>query len=62
LTIRGAGPGSWSKKELEEELPAMVNAVAQWQLPEPNKVPLKDIATAWKDTTLAKAGRLVFIP
>ena len=62
LTIRGAGPGSWSLGDLAQELPVMVAEVAKWKLLEPVQVPLKDVESAWKDTELAEKGRLVFIP
>lgn len=62
LTIRGAAPGAWRVSALAEELPALVEKTASWELLEAQAVPLKDIEKAWNDKELARKGRIVFIP
>lgn len=62
LTVRGAGAGSWSVSALEKELHTLVPTIAGWKLPFARSVPLKDIETAWKDESLAREGRVVFVP
>ncbi|CAJ2504655.1 Uu.00g120490.m01.CDS01 [Anthostomella pinea] len=62
LTMRGAGPGAWSLKALAQEMKTMVPKMAGWKLLEAHSVPLKDIETAWNDTSLAAKGRVVFVP
>ncbi|KAH8649042.1 hypothetical protein BX600DRAFT_517436 [Xylariales sp. PMI_506] len=60
LTIRGAGPGSWSPAALGAELKTLVPIMAKWPTLETVKVPLSEIETKWNDKS-AK-GRVVFIP
>ncbi|KAI0129752.1 hypothetical protein BJ170DRAFT_617440 [Xylariales sp. AK1849] len=60
LTLRGAGPGSWTLSALGVELKALIPAMAKWPLSEAFKVPLKDIQDTWNDKSIK--GRIVFIP
>ncbi|KAI1388117.1 uncharacterized protein F4822DRAFT_302779 [Hypoxylon trugodes] len=60
LTVRGAGAGSWSIPALHKELHTLVPTMAEWELLPARSIPLKDIETAWNDTTLATEGRVVY--
>ncbi|KAH6644958.1 hypothetical protein BKA67DRAFT_586559 [Truncatella angustata] len=60
LTIRGAGPGSWRLSALEVELKTLVPTMAKWPALSAAAVPLKDIETAWTDSSIK--GRVVFVP
>ncbi|KAI2465839.1 hypothetical protein F4781DRAFT_424514 [Annulohypoxylon bovei var. microspora] len=62
LTIRGAGAGSWGIPALQKELHTLIPTMASWKLLSARSIPLKDIEAAWKDTSLANEGRLVFVP
>ncbi|KAI6082741.1 hypothetical protein F4821DRAFT_246336 [Hypoxylon rubiginosum] len=62
LTVRGAGAGSWSIGALQKELHTLVAKMAEWKLLSASPVPLKDIETAWNDGSLAREGRVVFVP
>lgn len=60
LTIRGAGPGSWSLSALGKELETLVPAMAKWPSVGAVPIPLKDIEKAWNDRSIK--GRIVFVP
>ncbi|KAI2607764.1 uncharacterized protein GGS25DRAFT_523291 [Hypoxylon fragiforme] len=62
LTIRGAGVGSWKVSALQKELQTLIPTMASWKLLAAHSVPLKDIETAWNDTSLVGEGRVVFVP
>ncbi|KAI2617962.1 hypothetical protein GGS26DRAFT_394608 [Hypomontagnella submonticulosa] len=61
LTIRGAGPGSWSISSLSKELHTLVPTMASWKLAPANAFPMKDIEKVWKEAPW-KDGRVVFVP
>ena len=56
LTLRGAGPGSWSFADMRVELPKLLEAFRTMDLRAVKKVPLRDIEEAWGWT----GQRLVF--
>ncbi|ETS74527.1 hypothetical protein PFICI_14393 [Pestalotiopsis fici W106-1] len=60
LTIRGAGPGSWSMSALASELQKLVPLAAKWPAPATTQIPLADIENSWDDKSIK--GRLVFVP
>ncbi|KAI2627658.1 hypothetical protein GGR54DRAFT_589940 [Hypoxylon sp. NC1633] len=62
LTMRGAGPGSWSISALQKELHTLVEKMGTWKLLAAHSVPLKDIDVAWNDASLATQDRLIFVP
>ncbi|KAI1764499.1 hypothetical protein GGR53DRAFT_520331 [Hypoxylon sp. FL1150] len=62
LTVRGAGAGSWSIGALQKELHTLVAKMAEWELLSARPIPLKDIETVWGDASLARNGRVVFVP
>ncbi|KAI9152341.1 quinone oxidoreductase [Paramyrothecium foliicola] len=62
ITIRGAGPGSWSMQEFAAEVPGMLNLVAVLERENDIVVrDLKDIAGVWIDKGL-ESKRVVFVP
>lgn len=60
LTIRGAGPGSWTLKSLTKEMPKLVSNLVTWPSQEAVKIPLQDIEKTWNDRSIK--GRIVFTP
>ncbi|KAJ1324854.1 NADPH:quinone reductase [Microdochium nivale] len=62
VTLRGAGPGAWSLRAAQVEMPKLVAALAGWELLDAKALPMKDIRQIWNDHTLAGAGRLVVQP
>ncbi|KXJ89822.1 hypothetical protein Micbo1qcDRAFT_165195 [Microdochium bolleyi] len=62
ITIRGAGPGSWSMKGAQTEMPKLAKAMGEWKLLGAEALPMKDIEQIWGDRSLAAAGRLVLKP
>jgi hypothetical protein len=49
LTMRGAAPGSYTAKQIEEEMASVVAAVGKLERLPLKEVPLDDIETAWAD-------------
>jgi NADPH:quinone reductase-like Zn-dependent oxidoreductase len=49
LTMRGAAPGSYTAKQIEEEMASVVAAVGKLESLPLKEVPLDDIETAWAD-------------
>lgn len=49
LTMRGAAPGSYTAKQIEEEMASVVAAVGKLESLTLKEVPLDDIETAWAD-------------
>ncbi|KAI4592777.1 hypothetical protein KJ359_010408 [Pestalotiopsis sp. 9143b] len=60
LTMRGAGPGSWSMSALSSEMEKLVPLTAKWPAPAATQIPLRDIEKAWDDKSIK--GRVVFVP
>ncbi|EPS41510.1 hypothetical protein H072_4604 [Dactylellina haptotyla CBS 200.50] len=59
LTIRGAGPGSWSMKRLGQELPGLLQAFTTVKPKDIRVVPLSQIEQEWEKKD---DQRLVFTP
>jgi len=57
ITMRGAGPGSWSMKDMGKQLPAMVQAFAHVKPQKLKTVALKDTEAAWSN----ESGRFVVV-
>ncbi|CAD0112849.1 unnamed protein product [Aureobasidium uvarum] len=58
ITIRGAGPGSWSREAMRPEVPKILNAFKTFKKQEVKVVPLSEIEEHWHN----KSERIVFTP
>jgi NADPH:quinone reductase-like Zn-dependent oxidoreductase len=58
ITIRGAGPGSWSREAMRPEIPKILNAFKTFKRQEVKVVPLSEIEEHWHN----KKDRVVFTP
>lgn len=58
ITIRGAGPGSWSREATRPEIPRILNAFKTFKTHEVKVVPLSEIEEHWHN----KKDRVVFTP
>jgi NADPH:quinone reductase-like Zn-dependent oxidoreductase len=58
ITIRGAGPGSWSREAMRPEMPKIINAFKMFKKQEVKVVPLSEIEEHWHDNK----DRIVFTP
>jgi NADPH:quinone reductase-like Zn-dependent oxidoreductase len=58
ITIRGAGPGSWSREAMRPEMPKIINAFKTFKTHEVKVVPLSEIEEHWHN----KTDRIVFKP
>jgi NADPH:quinone reductase-like Zn-dependent oxidoreductase len=58
ITIRGAGPGSWSREAMRPEIPKILNAFKTFKKQEVKVVPLSEIEEHWDN----KKDRVVFTP
>jgi NADPH:quinone reductase-like Zn-dependent oxidoreductase len=58
ITLRGTGPGSWSMTEMAEQLPKLLEAMANVKPSNFSVVKLKDIESAWGKTK----ERMVVVP
>jgi NADPH:quinone reductase-like Zn-dependent oxidoreductase len=58
ITLRGAGPGSWSMKEMAEQLPKLLQAMPSVKPSNFSVVKMNDIESAWGRTK----ERLVVVP
>jgi NADPH:quinone reductase-like Zn-dependent oxidoreductase len=58
ITIRGAGPGSWSREAMRPEMPKIINAFKTFKKQEVKVVPLSEIEEHWHN----KKDRIVFTP
>ncbi|KAK5999609.1 hypothetical protein QM012_005266 [Aureobasidium pullulans] len=58
ITIRGAGPGSWSREAMRPEIPKILNAFKTFKTQNVKVVPLSEIEEHWHN----KNERIVFIP
>ncbi|KAI5203770.1 hypothetical protein AUEXF2481DRAFT_36100 [Aureobasidium subglaciale EXF-2481] len=58
LTIRGAGPGSWSREAMRPEIPKILNAFKSFEPQKVKVVSLSEIEEHWHD----KDERIVFTP
>lgn len=58
ITIRGAGPGSWSREASRPEIPRILNAFKTFKTHEIKVVPLSEIEEHWHN----KKERVVFTP
>lgn len=58
LTIRGAGPGSWSREAMRPEIPKILNAFMTFKTQKVKVVPLSQIEEHWHN----KNERIVFTP
>jgi NADPH:quinone reductase-like Zn-dependent oxidoreductase len=58
ITIRGAGPGSWSRDAMRPEIPKILNAFKTFKKQEVKVVPLSEVEEHWGN----KKDRVVFAP
>ncbi|CAD0091423.1 unnamed protein product [Aureobasidium mustum] len=58
ITIRGAGPGSWSREAMRPEIPKILNAFKTFKTQNVKVVPLSEIEEHWHN----KNERIVFKP
>lgn len=58
ITIRGAGPGSWSREAMRPEIPKILNAFKTFKTQNVKVVPLSEIEEHWH----TKNKRIVFTP
>ncbi|KAH0396561.1 quinone oxidoreductase, partial [Aureobasidium melanogenum] len=58
ITIRGAGPGSWSREAMRPEIPKILNAFKTFKTQNVKVVPLSEIEEHWHN----KNERVVFTP
>jgi NADPH:quinone reductase-like Zn-dependent oxidoreductase len=58
ITIRGAGPGSWSREAMRPQIPKILNAFKTFKKHEVKVVPLSEIGEHWDN----KKERVVFAP
>ncbi|KAH0369693.1 quinone oxidoreductase, partial [Aureobasidium melanogenum] len=58
ITIRGAGPGSWSREAMRPEIPKILNAFKTFKTQKVKVVPLCEIEEHWHN----KNERIVFTP
>ncbi|KAG9848039.1 quinone oxidoreductase, partial [Aureobasidium melanogenum] len=58
ITIRGAGPGSWSREDMRPEIPKILNALKTFKTQNIKVVPLSEIEEHWHN----KNERIVFTP
>ncbi|KEQ76903.1 quinone oxidoreductase [Aureobasidium namibiae CBS 147.97] len=58
ITIRGAGPGSWSREAMRPEIPRILHAFKQFKTHEIKVVPLSEIEEHWHN----EKDRVVFTP
>ncbi|KAH0274488.1 quinone oxidoreductase, partial [Aureobasidium melanogenum] len=58
ITIRGAGPGSWSREAMRPEIPEILNAFKTFRTQNVKVVPLSEIEEDWHN----KNERIVFTP
>ncbi|KEQ65471.1 quinone oxidoreductase [Aureobasidium melanogenum CBS 110374] len=58
ITIRGAGPGSWSREAMRPEIPKILNAFKTFKTQNVKVVPLSEIEEHWHN----KNERIVFTP
>jgi NADPH:quinone reductase-like Zn-dependent oxidoreductase len=58
ITVRGAGPGSWSREAMRPQIPKILNAFKTFKKHEIKVVPLSEIGEHWDN----KKERVVFAP
>ncbi|KAG9557110.1 quinone oxidoreductase, partial [Aureobasidium melanogenum] len=58
ITIRGAGPGSWSREAMRPEIPKILNVFKTFKTQNVKVVPLSEIEEHWHN----KNERIVFTP
>jgi NADPH:quinone reductase-like Zn-dependent oxidoreductase len=61
ITLRGAGPGSWTMAQLAGETAAMLEAVKGLKADSLHVASLKDVEAVWSSADV-KGKRLVFVP
>ena len=60
ITMRGSGPGAWSLKDLNEQLPFIIDAIVKCPEQKVKVEKLADIEKAWADTSTRE--RIVLVP
>ncbi|KAL1864204.1 hypothetical protein Daus18300_007801 [Diaporthe australafricana] len=61
ITMRGAGPGSWTMLQLAAETPGMLEAVKDLKADSLHIAKLEDVESVW-DRSDVKGRRLIFMP
>ena len=60
ITMRGSGPGAWSLKDLNEQLPSIIEAIVKCPDQKVKVAKLADIDKVWADTSTRE--RVVLVP